>query len=153
MKHAICKFGGFLCMIFLLNSCDNFINIDGLVIDDKTNEPVDSALIYVKFNGQVLDSFTYVVDSLTKTQRESFIKKYGNDARWTNTGFDKMIRRIPTLTDSDGKFDIGFTAGVFKCYTLYLEKPGYETFEIKNKQINWDERPKIFRIKRKSGVR
>lgn len=152
MKHAICKFGGFLCMIFLLNSCDNFNNIDGLVIDDKTNEPVDSALIYVKFNDQVLDSFSYIRDSLTKTQRESLIKKYGNDARWTDTGFDKMIRRIPTLTDSDGRFDIGFTAGAFQSYTLYLEKPGYETFEIKNKQINWDERPKIFRMKRKNGV-
>jgi hypothetical protein len=152
MKHAICKFGGFLCMVFLLNSCDNFNNIDGLVIDDKTNEPVDSALVYVKFNDQVLDSFSYVVDSLTTTKRESFIKKNGNDARWTDTGFDEMIRRIPTLTDSNGKFDIGFTAGVFKGYTLYLEKPGYETFEIKNIQINWNERPKIFRMKKKSGV-
>jgi hypothetical protein len=30
MKHVLFKFGIFLCMILLLNSCDNFNNIDAL---------------------------------------------------------------------------------------------------------------------------
>ncbi len=45
MKLAHFKFGIFLYMIFLLNSCDNFNNIDCIVIDDKTNEPIDRALV------------------------------------------------------------------------------------------------------------
>lgn len=152
MKNVQFMFGVFLCMILLLNSCDNFNNIDGIVIDDKTNEPIDSALVYVKFTDQILDSFSYIQDSLPKTQREALIKEFGNSEKWTDTGFDKMIRSIPTLTDSNGKFDIGFVAGAFPRYKLYLEKHGYETFEIENKKINWDERPKVFRMKRKSGA-
>lgn len=152
MKNVQFKSGIFVCMILLLNSCDNFNNIDGIVIDDKTNEPIDSALVYVKFTDQILDSFSYIQDSLPKTQREALIKKYGNNEKWTDTGFDKMVRNIPTLTDSNGKFDIGFVAGAFPHYKLFLTKHGYETFEIKNKKINWDERPKVFRMKRKSGA-
>ena len=152
MKRVIVKFGIFLCMILSLNSCDLFNNIDGLVLDEKTNEPIDSVLVFVKFKDWVLDSFSYIQDSLPKTRREALIKKYGNDAKWTVTGFDKMIRHIPTLTDSIGKFDIGFTVGFFPRYKLFLKKTGYEIFEIKNKQINWNERPKIFRMRRKSGA-
>mgnify|MGYP001769414087 FL=1 len=150
MKHRHFKFGIFLCMILLLNSCDNFNNIDGIVTDDMTNEPIDSALVYVKFKDHVVDSFSYIQDSLTKTQREALIKKHGNNAKWISTGFDKMIRFIPTLSDSNGRFDIAFPVGFFPRYTLYLEKNGYETFEIKNKKINWNERPKVFRMKKKA---
>jgi hypothetical protein len=152
MKHLHFRFGIFLCMILLLNSCDNFNHIDGFVIDNTTNAPIDSVLVYVKYKDKVLDSFSYVQDSLTITQREAFIKKYGNSAKWTDTGFDKMIRSVPTLTDSNGKFDISFPVGFFPRYKLYLEKPGYETLEIKNKKINWDEKPIVFRIKIKSGA-
>jgi hypothetical protein len=138
-------------MILSLNSCDYFNNIDGLVLDDKSNEPIDSAVVYIKFKDKVLDSFSYIQDSLTKNQRKALIEKYGNAAKWKETGFDKMIRFIPTLTDSIGRFDIGFVAGAFPRYRLYLEKTGYEIFEIKNKQINWNEKPKVFRMKRKSS--
>jgi len=152
VKRVISRFVVFICIMLLMNSCDNIDNIDGLVIDDVTNEPIDSTLVYVKFKDKVLDSFSFIQDSIPKTQREVLIKKNGNDPNWINTGFDKMMRRIPTLTDSNGKFDIAFTTGAFPNYILYLEKPGYETFEIKNKQINWNENPKIFRLKRKSEV-
>ena len=150
MRHLIFKSGIILCLILSLISCDPFNNIDGIVIDDKTNEPVDSALVCIKFKDHVLNSFSYIRDSLTKTQRQAYIKKYGNDANWMDTGFDKMIRNIPTYTDSNGKFDIGFTSGAFTRYRLYLEKPGYEIFELKNKQINWNKSPKVFRMKKKA---
>ncbi len=152
MKHLIFQSGILFCLILLFHSCDHFNNIDGLVIDDLTHEPIDSALVCVKFKDHVLDSFSCIQDSLTKTQRKAYIKKYGNEAKWIDTGFDRMIRRIPTLTDSNGKFDIGFPPGAFPHYKLCLEKPGYETFEIKNEQINWDKRPKVFSMKRKSGT-
>jgi hypothetical protein len=139
MKKVIFKLGIFLYVILSFISCDFFNNIDGLVIDDKTNEPIDSALVYVKFKDKVLDSFSYIEDSLSKIQREAFIKENGNEAKWTDTGFDKMIRNIPTLTDSSGKFEIGFAAGAFPRYKLCFKKPGYETFEIENKQIIWTE--------------
>ncbi|KAF0130480.1 MAG: hypothetical protein FD155_1780 [Bacteroidetes bacterium] len=150
VKRVISRFVVFICIMLLMYSCDNIDNIDGLVIDDVTKEPIDSALVYVKFKDKVLDSFSFVQDSINKTQREALIKKNGNDPNWIDTGFDKMVQRIPSLTDSNGKFDIAFTTGAFPNYILYLEKSGYETFEIKNKQINWNERPKIFRLKRKS---
>ena len=50
MKHVYVKLCIFLCTILLLNSCDNFNNIDGIVIDNRTNESIDSALVNVKFN-------------------------------------------------------------------------------------------------------
>lgn len=152
MKLTNYKFGIFLCMILLLNSCDNFNNIDGIVTDDMTNEPIDSVLVYVNFSGEILDSFSSIRDSLTKTERQEYIKKYGNHEKWTDGGFDRMFRYIPTLTDSNGKFDIGFPVGYFPHYKLYLEKTGYEKFELKNKQINWKERPKVFKMKKKSGA-
>lgn len=151
MKHVLFMLGIFLFLILVLYSCDNFNNIDGIVIDDKTNEPIDSVFVYVKFKDEILDSFSYIQDSLTRTQRIAYIKKYGNNAKWTDTGFEKMIRNIPTLTGSDGKFDIGFPVGFFPHYKLYLEKTGYETFGIRNKQIKWNERPKVFKMKKKSG--
>ena len=150
VKRVILRFVVFTSIMLLMYSCDNINNIDGLVIDDVTKEPIDSTLVYVKFKDKVLDSFSFIQDSIIKNQRGVLIKKNGNDAKWIDTGFDKMMQRIPTLTDSNGKFDIAFITGAFPNYTLYLEKPGYETFEIKNKQINWNERPKIFRLKRKS---
>ena len=153
VKRVIFRFLVFISIMLLMYSCDNINNIDGLVIDDVTNEPIDSALVCVNFKDKVLDSFSFIQDSITKTQREVLIKKNGNDPNWIDTGFDKMMRRIPTLTDSNGKFDIAFTTGPFPNYILYLEKSGYETFEIKNKQINWNERPKIFRLKRKSEAK
>lgn len=146
------KFGILICLIISLNSCDPFNHIDGLVIDENTSEPIDSVLVYVKFKDHIRDSFSFIQDSLTKIQREALIKKYGNDAKWIDGGGDKMFRDIPTLTESDGKFDIAFPVGFFPHYKLCLEKPGYETSEIKNKQINWDERPKVFTMKRKSGA-
>ena len=151
MRHVLLKSGILLCLMLSLNSCDPLNNIDGLVLDNRTNAPIDSVFVYIRYKDTVLDSFSYIGDSLTKTQRVAYIKKYGNDEKWIDKGFEKMIRSIPTLTDSNGKFDIGFTAGAFPRYKLCLEKTGYETFEIKNKQINWDERPKVFRMKKKIG--
>jgi hypothetical protein len=75
MKHVILMFGVFFCVIFLLNSCDNFNNIDGLVIDDKTYDPIDSVPVYVNINGEISDSFSSILDSLTKTDRQDYIKK------------------------------------------------------------------------------
>jgi hypothetical protein len=141
-----------LFMVMSLYSCDPFNHIDGLVVDENTNELIDSVHIYIDFNGEILDSFSSVKDSLTITEREDFIKIYGNDENWINDGVDKMIRMIPTLTDSNGKFDIAFPVGFFPRYKLYLEKQGYEPFEITNKQINWDNRPKVFKIKKQSGA-
>lgn len=152
MKHTSVNWEIVLFLLLSLISCDRFNYIDGLVLDEKTNEPIDSALVYVKFKGQLLDSFSCIQDSLTKTQRKVLIKKQGNSAKWTDTGFDRMILHIPTLTDSNGKFDIGFPVGFSPQYMLFLEKTGYETFEIKNKQINWSEQPKVFKMKKKSGV-
>ncbi|NTW24844.1 MAG: hypothetical protein HGA37_09105 [Lentimicrobium sp.] len=152
MKHIILRFGILICLLISFNSCDPLNQIDGLVIDENTSEPIDSVLVYVKFKDHVLDSFSYIQDSLTKTQRAALIKKYSNDAKWIDAGGDKMFRYIPTLTESDGRFDISFPVGFFPHYKLYLEKPGYETFEIRNKRINWDERPKVFRMTRKSGL-
>jgi hypothetical protein len=152
MKPILFKFCIILCLIPLLNSCDNFNNIEGIVTDEMTNEPVDSALVYVKFNDMVLDSFSYIQDSLTKSRRETLIKKFGNSEKWRATGFDKMIRSIPTLTDSNGRFDISFHVGYFPHYKLCLEKKGYETFEIRNNQLNWNERPNVFKMKKKKGA-
>ncbi len=152
MKQLLVILGIGLFIILSLNSCDPFNHIDGLVVDDKTNEPIDRVHVYVNFNGEIYDSFTSIGDSITKTERQDYIKKYGNNEKWIDDGGNRMFRDIPTLTESDGKFDITFSAGFFPRYKLILEKPGYEKFEIKNKQINWDERPKVFKMKKKSGA-
>jgi hypothetical protein len=152
MKQLLVNLGIGLFIILSLNSCDPFNHIDGLVVDEKTNEPIDSVHVYVNFNGEILDSFTSIRDSLTKAERQDYINKYGNHEKWIDGGGNKMFRDIPTLTENGGKFDIGFPVGFFPHYKLYLEKTGYETFEIKNKQINWNERPKVFKMKKKSGA-
>jgi hypothetical protein len=81
----------------------------------------------------------------------AYIIKNGNDEKWIDTGRDSMIRNVPTLTEGGGRFEIAFPVG-FSNNKLYLEKPGYELFDIKNKQINWSKRPIVFKMKKKSGA-
>jgi hypothetical protein len=148
MKRLIRKAGIVLFVMLFLPSCDHFNQIDGLVTDDLTNEPIDSALVSVRFNDHVLDSFNLVQDSLPKAERKKRIKAYGNEEKWMETGAGKMVRWVPVLTNQQGRFDIAFTVGVFPRYTLCIERAGYVTFELKNSEIDGDESPRVFRMKR-----
>lgn len=150
MKYLLAYFL-ILLTILTVSSCDQFSHIEGLVLDEKTNQPVDSVHVYVNLNGQILDSFSSLEDKKTKRDRLDYISKYGNDEKWIDTGRDYMIRYIPTYTEGGGRFEIAFPVG-FSHYTLYLEKPGYELFEIKNKHINWSKRPIVFKMQKKSGA-
>jgi hypothetical protein len=150
LKHLLICFI-FLITILSVNSCDQFNHIEGLVIDEKTNKPIDSVHVYININGQILDSFSSVEDRKTKRDRLDYISKYGNDEKWIDTTRNYMIRYIPTITEGGGRFEIVFPVG-FSHYKLYLEKSGYELFEIRNKQINWSKRPIIFKMKKKSGA-
>lgn len=155
---------GFACA---LSSCDNFIHINGYVIDPAINEPVADAHVYLVFKSgffhtsiKKVDDLAEQIDMISEAERKEYIRTHGNKDGWISFNpegkiqneKDRMVRHIPLKTDFYGSFEILLSAG--RNYTLIIEKNGYETLAIERKDLDKYQTLSIFtfKLKKKSGT-